>query len=65
MQMREHNLNIGDVVRYKHHSIGIVENIDDRQGELRFPYVYVRFLEIDKVKMVGVFDLTVISKGVS
>lgn len=65
MEMHEHRVNIGDVVRYKHNAIGIVENIDDRDGVLRFPYVYVRFLEKNRIKMVGVFDVTVISKGVS
>ena len=65
MQMPEHNLNIGDVVRYKHDAIGIIVNLDNRGGVLRFPYVYVRLLESDKLKIAGVFDLTVISKGVS
>ena len=65
MQMREHNLNIGDVVRYKHDFIGVIVNLDNGGGVLRFPYVYVRLLESDKLKIAGVFDITVISKGVS
>ena len=65
MPSNEHNLNIGDVVRYKHDSVAIITNLDNRGGVLRYPYVYIRFLENDKLKVVGVFDVTVISKGVS